>query len=231
MGIETDIMFYKAQKTGQEGTLEQAIQAYLDLDFELEDFQVELGERVEQGIQDIVAQAYSAKFLTFDAVHPQLPLALTQLIVWGENHFGAEDVSFVHSFTGNRSLSAKERNNVEYYSLLLEVGKRLYDAFAPAFGCIDYELMEGSTLHTDEDIEACQLRHLYWANFFGPDLLEGLGRDRVLNAPTWRTVELNDGGLLYLLSPKLTASDDEVSVDSVQRYWGVETVCGILFDE
>jgi hypothetical protein len=42
---------------------------------------------------------------------------------------------------------------------------------------------------------------IYWANYFGPDYVERLGRDKLLSAPSYKIKQLSDGGLLLLTAP------------------------------
>lgn len=47
-----------------------------------------------------------------------------------------------------------------------------------------------------------------WANFFGPEMLKALGRDRVL-AADWHSVEERDGHVMALLYPDPFAPDED----------------------
>jgi hypothetical protein len=42
---------------------------------------------------------------------------------------------------------------------------------------------------------------LFWANFFGPQLADAIGREQLEAAPCWRRQPLADGGLLLVFSP------------------------------
>jgi hypothetical protein len=41
-----------------------------------------------------------------------------------------------------------------------------------------------------------------WATYFGPELVQYLGRDKILSSPVYKTEELETGGILILLVPK-----------------------------
>ena len=47
---------------------------------------------------------------------------------------------------------------------------------------------------------------LYGANFFGPEMVARLGREFLLQAPCWRVVELDDGGVLLVASKSFLAN-------------------------
>jgi hypothetical protein len=69
-----------------------------------------------------------------------------------------------------------------------------------------------------------QLPHIYWANFFSPAYVEQLGRDRLMNAPGWKKESLNDGGLLYVLTPSLEGTGPKAMVEAVKKYFGIDSV-------
>jgi hypothetical protein len=78
----------------------------------------------------------------------------------------------------------------------LEYGKVCYQALQPV-----YAFAENLNTYVErDDVEACQLTHICWAQFFGPDFARGIGRKVLINAPAWRNENLGDGGLLYVLA-------------------------------
>ena len=80
---------------------------------------------------------------------------------------------------------------------LLRLAMELYPRFRPRFGSID-EMAWGKA--RAERTIAGPPPMLYWANFFGPELVESLGREFLLQSPCWRVVELDDGGVLLVAS-------------------------------
>jgi hypothetical protein len=64
----------------------------------------------------------------------------------------------------------------------------------PRYGWVD-EM--GHTGPSEESIERGDLEYLFWANLFGPELAQAVGRDFLLGAPSGTVVALNNGGLLY----------------------------------
>jgi hypothetical protein len=65
----------------------------------------------------------------------------------------------------------------------------------------------------------------YWMDFFGPELVQNLGgRDRVLNAPAWKTEPLQDGGVLLLAMPsplKPRSRSYRKRLEEIADYFGI----------
>jgi hypothetical protein len=74
-------------------------------------------------------------------------------------------------------------------------GRLLYGLLRPRFGCIDELVWDDS----NSLIVKGQPRFFGWANFFGPKLVAKIGKDFLRSAPGWRSEELEDGGILYVI--------------------------------
>ena len=72
--------------------------------------------------------------------------------------------------------------------------RELYHRLLPQLGRTDVT-RERAPFPSNDDIV---VRHLYWANFFGPRYVERLGRQFLLEAPAHRVEDLDDGGLLLV---------------------------------
>lgn len=48
---------------------------------------------------------------------------------------------------------------------------------------------------TEADLKSGHVPYLYEINFFGPDLVEGLGKERLQSVPAWRVQALANGGM------------------------------------
>lgn len=80
--------------------------------------------------------------------------------------------------------------------IFLEYGKLCYHILKPLYAFAE-------TLNTFIDEEAVkqhQLTHVCWAQFFGPNFVQGVGQERFMRAPAWRNENLENGGLLYVLA-------------------------------
>lgn len=79
----------------------------------------------------------------------------------------------------------------------LAFGKLYYPHFHPRLGFID-EL--GSSDALARMVKKTELKNVFWANFFGPAYVEKYGRKFLLGAPGWKKEELDDGGVLYVVT-------------------------------
>lgn len=113
----------------------------------------------------------------------------------------------------------------EEYKVFLDIGKQLYDLAHPLYGCAEYEgyfWNEDPPFHNDEEIKEIiydlKVKYIYWVNFFGPKLVQKIGREKLLSAPSWKTEELKDGGILLMLGP--TPFPREVPREEVEKHLG-----------
>ena len=86
---------------------------------------------------------------------------------------------------------------------ILELSRLLYPLMQPWRGDI-----ENWTPLSAEDAMKRRLKHLTWANFFGPPYVEKYGRDFLLALPGYKTELLPDGGVFHQLSPAFVAADE-----------------------
>jgi len=111
----------------------------------------------------------------------------------------------------------------DYYAqLLLRLAKELYTILHPVFGSIDF----CSNRTREKDVEALEIPHIYWANFFGPEYVGKYGKEYFLKAPGWLHEELDDGGILYVLAPVMArrVKGYKALVEEVKAYFGLESV-------
>lgn len=73
----------------------------------------------------------------------------------------------------------------------------LYAKLRPKYGYID----EGSeAMPSFKTVKKTELKYMLWANFFGPAYVEKFGRQFLMAAPGWKKEELDDGGILYVVT-------------------------------
>jgi hypothetical protein len=226
MSASVDILFLDSQTLGQPESLEQIFQVLIEIGFKVVKVEVQNNvfnqDEYLDSVGEIMNLAYATKNLSFNAFNSDPYFEIFQQIAWGEQHLGATSRAYIRTSTINTAGFWREGYDNSYYSsFFLDIGKKLYQLVKPSFGWIDQ--YHGWTT-THEDIESFNLRMLYWANFFGPKFVQKLGRDRILNAPAWRIEELVDGGILYLLAPHLGLTDEQVPLESVKEYFGLESV-------
>lgn len=76
----------------------------------------------------------------------------------------------------------------------MEMVQALYDTWHPLYISPFYQA--GEPYHSRAEVLAGQIRWLYRdLNYFGPDLVRQLGRERLLQTPGVRVAELKDGGI------------------------------------
>ncbi len=82
---------------------------------------------------------------------------------------------------------------------LVQVCELVYTVLHPMYGCG----LTTPNVHPipDPDWGDVNIRAVYDYNFLGPQLVQALSREKVLSAPTWRTMQFDDGGVLLEMSP------------------------------
>lgn len=90
----------------------------------------------------------------------------------------------------------------------------LYAAWHPLYAFnFDYSATTPDT--TREEALVLDIHDVYYINIFGPEIVDKLGRDRVLTAPAWRVQPFEDGGVLLipvlLYDPHDTHDREEVA--------------------
>ena len=80
--------------------------------------------------------------------------------------------------------------NDNFYKLL-NLGKRIYYALSPIEGYADIDI---------DIIKRNSKISIYWGNFFTPQIVERIGRKKLVSSPAWRMENLEDGGILLILT-------------------------------
>lgn len=88
-----------------------------------------------------------------------------------------------------------------------------------------YSYKEGGAETTHEDALAGDISLLYEINLWNREIVEKMGRERVLEAPAWRVTELEDGSVFLL--PQLTSDggtdeDYTYDTDTVATHLGLD---------
>jgi hypothetical protein len=79
----------------------------------------------------------------------------------------------------------------------LAFGELLYPHLRPTFGYIDDQ---GDNRPQGNNLKNAQLKYVLWANFYSPAYVAKHGRKFLLGAPGWKNQELDDGGILYVVT-------------------------------
>jgi hypothetical protein len=107
------------------------------------------------------------------------------------------------------------------YLTMLDIFKEFYQCLHPFYGHEDYS--GGVSLSYDFVVNKQAVNTLYFINFFGPELVNKLGRDRLLGAPAWKIEELDDGGIFLVPTEHIAVSGGGFSLLRVARHLGMET--------
>ena len=230
MSVQPDLRFYRSCELGKPGCLEAAIEAVHSAGFSVlrpRTRAQEVGRFGEQDLlplQEKLPVAYAERRLYFNARDEQSDFEAFVQMAWTapQRHEARQD--YVGAVSYQTQLFFGSTADAERYSkLYLMLGKALYRSISPEFGWLDFGDPAGAT--SDRDVEYLTLPHIYWANFFGPRYVRKLGREWIGNAPGGYVESLNDGGVLYVVSPALGFSGCSHSyLAQVRDYFGVESV-------
>lgn len=231
------LRFFQCANIGMKDSLEQAMDAVKDAGFDVgairawsdnvnslafvtKDYNEEAAENMPL--------AYKFKNLTWTSVDEYSHLILTFKFGWALTPEGTVADALIYVYTDETRLFTRKILNPEHHSQrFLHLGERLYRMARPRYGWIErlpYWRPETAGYTTEDDIRKLELPHVYWANFFGPAFVTRLGKDFLMQAPRWKCEELDDGGLLYVLTPSLAGTGPVAFVREVQKYFGVEHV-------
>jgi hypothetical protein len=128
--------------------------------------------------------------------------------------------------------------NEERIQRLLDMSIQIYELVHPDYGSIHNGKDETSMatfehpkygktilpINLDKGIPG-----IFWANFFGPKIINTLGKKKILSAPWYKTIELSDGGFLTLLEPSpLSESISWSRSEEFQIFLGLENFYSVL---
>lgn len=101
---------------------------------------------------------------------------------------------------------------------LVRVATLIYSTLHPAYGYgfFNYDLHVPAA-------PGAGVNAVWDYNFFGPALVESIGRDMLLALPAWHKTELDDGGLLLEMSPSPVADWQQY----MQHYRDAAAVLGV----
>lgn len=102
--------------------------------------------------------------------------------------------------------------DIKNANILLNISEKLYDFLHPFYAYADHE----NERPEDEELISKDIKHIYWANFFSPEIVKKIGKEKLLSAPSWKTKKLKDGGILLVLGPLIYKEEGE----EVEKYLG-----------
>ncbi len=224
MSASLDITFLDSHTLADHATLGQVLHAFTSAGFSIKEFKINshvtAWKKDIESIQRLITRACEARDVSFLAWNTEWRLEIRQQIAW--NSPAGEREAWIRTTTDNTPYFWHAESDPAAYSrFYLDLGKQLYEILQPSFGWIDFDY---GLRTTHDDIAALNLPVLYWANFFGPEFVVKIGRNRILGAPTGIIEELDNGGILYVLSSCPGLADDHVPIESVKAYFDVKNV-------
>lgn len=120
---------------------------------------------------------------------------------------------------------------------LIEVAKTVWNTLEPKpiYGVGDDVPEEGLSIIAPSEEEIVNLKiepHIYWLNFYGPELIKKFGKEKLLSMPAYKVEELKDG-ILFIESqfPPFYMPDDTKEVyEKICRHLGWKTYYVDIFD-
>jgi hypothetical protein len=107
------------------------------------------------------------------------------------------------------------------YLTMVAIFKELCGSWHPLYGHTYYSSgvnPERAVVLSDLNVVA-----LYYINLFGPELVNKLGRERLLSAPAWQIEELADGSIFLVPEDHVEAGGGGYSLKKVADYLGINT--------
>lgn len=109
------------------------------------------------------------------------------------------------------------------YRHFLNLLELLYNTWHPIYGYQDDGVRPGPEL---KDARTGNITWLYDINLWGPELVDKMGRERVLKTPAWHITSFEDGGVLIV--PEFFYSDGQkeeyaFTVDKAAAYLGLRS--------
>jgi hypothetical protein len=110
--------------------------------------------------------------------------------------------------------------------LILKFVKDLFQWGESCYGYVSYYEYKKKLYTPGMNIIDC-LGDITWANLFGKPYTDMWGKEKLLNAPTWKTERLNDGGfiLVTMESPLMEQKMAEKHEDKLKDYLGKKYFC------
>ena len=107
------------------------------------------------------------------------------------------DPSYAEKRLGKEGASDECLMNAEQ---LVEIAKAVWNVLEPKpiYGLGDYDIYDGMTILTDEEILNLKVEpYIFILNFYGPELIEKFGKRKLLSMPAYRVEELKNGVMFF----------------------------------
>ena len=226
-----NLLLLDCLRLGEAGSLERILESVQGAEFTIVDVVVwsSEGETLFSSTSynheacENMAIAYERRSLSFIAMSDDNELGLGFKLGWMESDEGGSKRAWIHAYCEDALGKSPKGPSLRF----LHLGRRLYPTVRPRYGWIErlnFWKPENAGYTTRQDVENLEFPHVYWANFFSPEYVNRLGKEFLMQAPGWKHEELDDGGVLYVLSPNVGGRSPIAFVREVQSYFGVEHV-------
>ncbi|MEW6104417.1 MAG: hypothetical protein AB1630_11495 [bacterium] len=108
---------------------------------------------------------------------------------------------------------------------LIEINKYLYNFLDFFYGYGEYGIgmVGGPPATRYADAKLGSIKTIYWTNFFGPQLVEKFGKEKLLSSPSYITEELADGGIMLVRSPNpFTIDEPCIKAETIEKHLGIK---------
>jgi hypothetical protein len=112
------------------------------------------------------------------------------------------------------------RKNEDVAQVLLKMVEEIMPLFSFIYAYVDRQGTGGTS---EKDIKAVKLKTIFWANFFGEPYVEKYGEAFLLGAPGWKTRELADETVEYIITPNLLEAPDTSLEKQIVQYFSSKT--------
>jgi hypothetical protein len=116
--------------------------------------------------------------------------------------------------TSSASFTSPAKNR-EAVSTILPVLEKVLSLLSFQYGFLDVY----TDIPDDKTITSLKLPFIFWMNFFGASYISIYGKDFLLGAPGFRTSELSDGTIEYVVSNDLFEPSDGSLDDAIVKYF------------
>jgi hypothetical protein len=136
-----------------------------------------------------------------------------------QRHNPTADLSYLRDGSFLRITQDGEDSNPQALDAMangqLAISRVLYPRLRPAFVYTDEVGMNipGGRKNPNPDV-----KYIFWATLFSPPYVDKYGRDFLLGAPVWKKDELDDGGILHVVTESYCAWWSNPPKDIAQYY-------------
>lgn len=139
------------------------------------------------------------------------------------------------TFEFDENYFARKVDRDATYTTWLNLLQFTYNYWHPFYGYQynpdTFETGEDLALVSREEAEALNIHYLYKVNFFGPEIVQKFGQEKIEHTPAHRVIALEDGGFLIITSQYFLPNSTRFYDEDVAEYLGISRYFGSNQDE